>query len=202
MKRMKILLIFPPYSMKERYNNNVGEDIGGHLPPLGLCYIAAVLEEAGHEVRIMDCPTYKQTQEDVVKEVVDWKPEIVGLAAVTILIDRAVEITKAIKAVAPKTLIVIGGPHPTQMPEDTLRDTGWMWTTNNNECFWSYSLDCFCNLYCTIDKNRDCCKTYNFWFPIYDFLNYIFLSLLVCRTIHDSHFMTCFFENCSNVAET
>src|SRR3989338_2670367 len=124
MKRMKILLIFPPYSMKERYNNNVGEDIGGHLPPLGLCYIAAVLEEAGHEVRIMDCPTYKQTQEDVVKEVVDWKPEIVGLAAVTILIDRAVVITKAIKAVAPKTLIVIGGPHPTQMPEDTLRDTG------------------------------------------------------------------------------
>ncbi len=121
---MKVLLTFPPYSMKERYNSNVGEDIGGHLPPLGLCYIASVLEEAGHEVRIMDCPTYKQTQQDVVNEVLSWKPEIIGLAAITILIDRAIEITKAIKETSPKTIVVIGGPHPTQMPEETLRDTG------------------------------------------------------------------------------
>lgn len=110
--------------MRERYNNEVGEDIGGHLPPLGLCYIAAVLEEAGHEVKILDCPTYKQTQEDVLKEMEAFKPNIVGLATVTILIDRAIEITKAIKQSFPETIVVIGGPHPTQMPEETLRDTG------------------------------------------------------------------------------
>lgn len=120
---MRILLVFPPYSMKERYHSNVGEDIGGHLPPLGLCYMAAVLEKEGHIVKIMDCPSNRQTQTDVINEITTFNPQIVGLAAVTILIDRAIEITKAIKQHFPKIIVVIGGPHPTKMPEDTLEQT-------------------------------------------------------------------------------
>jgi len=120
----RVLLIFPPYAMKERYHNNVGEDIGGHLPPLGLCYMAAYLEKYGHEVQILDCPVNQYTTDDVLKKVEEFKPEIIGLAAVTILVDRAIEITQAIKAKFPKIVIVIGGPHPTHNAEETLKQTG------------------------------------------------------------------------------
>ncbi|HLC22732.1 MAG TPA: radical SAM protein [Candidatus Nanoarchaeia archaeon] len=120
----RILLVFPPYSMKERYHNDVGENIGGHLPPLGLCYIAAYLEKHGHEVEIMDCPAHHYTIEDVLKRIRKFQPDIVGLAAVTILVDRAVEITKAIKNQFSEVTVIIGGPHPTEMPEETLSVTG------------------------------------------------------------------------------
>ncbi len=120
---VKVLLIFPPYSLKERYNNEVGEDIGGHLPPLGLCYIASYLEKHGHEVKIMDCPAHMQTQDDVLKEVEEFKPDVVGLAAVTLLIDRAVEITTKIKNLFPDITVIVGGPHPTRLPEETLEVT-------------------------------------------------------------------------------
>ena len=120
----RILLVQPPYSLKERYHNEVGEDIGGHLPPLGLCYMAAYLEKHNHKVQLMDCPAHKQQLPDVLKQIEIFQPDIVGLAAVTILIDRAVEITQAIKKEYPHVTVVIGGPHPTEMPQETLEQTG------------------------------------------------------------------------------
>ena len=47
-----------------------------------------------------------------------------GLGAVTMLIDRVIDLTKSIKKEFPEQIIVIGGPHPTKMPQETLRDTG------------------------------------------------------------------------------
>jgi len=50
---MKVLLVAPPeeYITKE------------YLPPLGLGYLAAVLENEGHEVRILDSPILGWTTE-------------------------------------------------------------------------------------------------------------------------------------------
>ena len=120
---MKVLLIFPPYSVNERYAKDVG-NVGGHLPPLGLCYMASMLEKSGHEVQIMDCPVMRYTIEDIHRRIRDFKPDIVGLGAVTMLIDRVIALTKGIKKEFPSQLVVIGGPHPTKVPQDTLEKTG------------------------------------------------------------------------------
>ena len=45
---MRVLLIQPPYDLCD-------DDERQAMPPLGLAYIAAVLERDGHEVRIIDC---------------------------------------------------------------------------------------------------------------------------------------------------
>ncbi len=79
---MKVLLIFPPQNLDQRYSRDFG-NVGGFLPPLGLCYMAAVLEKAGHEVRIMDCPVNNFGAEDIMKEVTNFNPEFVGIAAIT-----------------------------------------------------------------------------------------------------------------------
>ena len=50
---MKVLLINPPISKEEVYAKySVGAP---SLPPLGLCYLAAMLLKEGFEVRILDC---------------------------------------------------------------------------------------------------------------------------------------------------
>lgn len=118
---MKVLLIFPPLSVKERYNKNI--ETGGNLPPLGLCYMAAILEQKGYDVKIIDCPANNYTQEDVIKEIENFKPQWVGLTAITLLINRTTEITNLIKTKFPKIKILVGGPHATIMPKETLKQT-------------------------------------------------------------------------------
>ena len=116
---MKIMLVFPPLTVSERYaNKNVG-DVGGYLPPLGLLYMAAVLEQAGHEVRVLDCPVNKFTSDDVIKKIGEFRPDWVGMAAVTVLINRVVELNEKIRENFPEVKILVGGPHATICPQET-----------------------------------------------------------------------------------
>ena len=45
---MRVLLVQPPYDL-------FPDDERQAMPPLGLAYIAAALEQAGHDVAILDC---------------------------------------------------------------------------------------------------------------------------------------------------
>ena len=84
---MKVMLIFPPLLLKHRYSHNVG-DAGGNLPPLGLLHIAAVLEEEGHEVRIVDSPVENLDLEQVIDRIGKFDPDFVGISAITSLAEK------------------------------------------------------------------------------------------------------------------
>ncbi len=120
---MKVALVFPPLTMNERYSKSVG-DIGGNLAPLGLAYLAAVLREDGHEIVIIDAPTLGMSSEDVITELSRFGPDAIGMTALTSTIHRTAELSRLIKEGLPKASIVIGGPHATILPQDTLRKTG------------------------------------------------------------------------------
>ena len=62
---MKVLLIHPPLSGKERYGDLAAA--GAYWPPLGLCYIAAMLEKEGINVKIIDGLNLNITSEEIVK---------------------------------------------------------------------------------------------------------------------------------------
>lgn len=116
---MKVLLIFPPQNLEERYSHNVG-NVGGFLPPLGLCYMAAVLEKAGHEVQIMDSPVNDYRINHILDEVRTFQPEVIGIAAITSLAEVTKGICYAIKKEFPNTTIMVGGPHATIMPKEVV----------------------------------------------------------------------------------
>ncbi len=120
--KRKIMLIFPPLSMKERYSKNVG-NVGGHLPPLGLLWMAAVLEQDGHIVKLLDCPVNNWTLDDVMSKISEFKPDMVGIAAITQLLERAKEVSLSIREKYPEILIFIGGPHVNNMPDESLNET-------------------------------------------------------------------------------
>lgn len=114
---MKILLIFPPQNLEERYSHNIG-DVGGFLPPLGLCSMAAVLEKENHEIRIMDCPVNDYRINHIIDEVKSFRPEVVGIAAITSLAEVTKGICAEIKKECPDITLIVGGPHATIMPKE------------------------------------------------------------------------------------
>jgi len=119
---MKVLLIFPPISLDERYNRSVG-NIGGYLPPLGLLMMASVLLKEKHDVQVMDCPVNQYSVTDVMEKVKSYQPDMVGIAAVTSLYDKTMVISQRIKEAHPDTLVLVGGPHTKFEPDKILEET-------------------------------------------------------------------------------
>lgn len=123
MTRKKIMLIFPPLVLENRYSHDVG-DAGGNLPPLGLLYLAAVLEKGGHIASIVDAPVENLDLKQVIEKIRTDQPDIVGISAITSLAEKTKALCKAIRENFPQIKIFVGGPHPTILPEEVLEQTG------------------------------------------------------------------------------
>ena len=91
------------------------------IPPLGLAYIAANLENEGFEVQILDNYMLNKPITDVKSEIKKFAPEIVGIGCSSNTYQRCVETAKAVKEVLPSSKVVVGGPHPSFMPESMLQ---------------------------------------------------------------------------------
>jgi anaerobic magnesium-protoporphyrin IX monomethyl ester cyclase len=90
-------------------------------PPLSLGFLSGVLKQAGHHVRMIDLqiPEIRhQWNELLAEEPVD----VVGITAMTPQIKQAHEIAVQIKTALPNVPIIVGGAHPTLLPEQTLRE--------------------------------------------------------------------------------
>jgi anaerobic magnesium-protoporphyrin IX monomethyl ester cyclase len=116
---MKVLLINPPYTAEERYGKDLGK-FGPLNEPLGLAYLAANLEKGGHEVSILDSPALELTREGICEHIRKNKYGLVGVTMLTPMFNRSMEVVKAVRNFFPDILIVVGGPHPTILPEETL----------------------------------------------------------------------------------
>ena len=88
------------------------------VPPLGLMYIAAVLEKAGHDVKIYDAdPEYDHS---ILNEIKAFNPDLIGLSFLTVGYERAFNFTKKLKQALPDTTYCAGGVHTTVKPTETL----------------------------------------------------------------------------------
>ncbi len=128
---MKVLLINPPQTF---YPGS--EPPAGNLP-IGLMYIAAVLQKAAVRVEILDAfmgngSVFREEGETInvgiplrqIKEEIEKRrPDIVGIAGpFTCQIGNALEISKLTKQVNPEILTVVGGPHVTLVPREFLEE--------------------------------------------------------------------------------
>jgi radical SAM superfamily enzyme YgiQ (UPF0313 family) len=94
--------------------------------PIGLAYIAAVLERDGCDVRVVDCLVSQYTAEKIRKAVGEHQPDIVGTTSVTLNYPVASEILRYCKEASPDAVTVIGGPHVTFRPLETLTEAPWI----------------------------------------------------------------------------
>ena len=119
---MKLILIVPPFPVQERYTTGLAK-VANVLPPLGLAYIAASLEEEDIEVEIIDAMALNLSFESLIERIHKAAPDIIGLSALTATFNRCLKIATGVKKLLPKTLIVLGGTHASLFPEDILKQS-------------------------------------------------------------------------------
>jgi len=118
---MKVLLINPPYSAEERYGKDLGK-FGPLNEPLGLAYIAATLEEYGHEASICDAPALGLTVKGICGLIEEGAYDLIGVTMLTPMYARSVDVVRSVRKALPEIMIVVGGPHPTILPRETLTE--------------------------------------------------------------------------------
>jgi anaerobic magnesium-protoporphyrin IX monomethyl ester cyclase len=126
---MKVLLVNPPQAF---YPGS--EPPAGNLP-IGLMYIAAVLDRKGYKVEILDAfmAAYFQKNNEkinvgmpynqITEEIKKRKPDIVGISGpFTSQIENALKVSETVKQVDSNILTVVGGPHVTTVPKEFLEE--------------------------------------------------------------------------------
>jgi radical SAM superfamily enzyme YgiQ (UPF0313 family) len=115
---LKVLLINPPYRTREK--KPLGYFNLSTLP-LGLGYIAAMLELKGIPSSILDMNILEMNTDELEKRFETDPADIVGITSMTANYESAVKVCKTIKKFHPKTITVLGGVHATFMYEHILK---------------------------------------------------------------------------------
>ncbi|MBI5373818.1 MAG: B12-binding domain-containing radical SAM protein [Candidatus Schekmanbacteria bacterium] len=125
-----ILLINPPYferdELKDRFERYREWIKKGNMyavafePPIGIAELATFLRSKGKKVEIMDIPGDFISDAEIEKRLINLKPEIVGITAMSSTFAESIRIAGIVKKILSGTTIVLGGVHPTIMPDEVL----------------------------------------------------------------------------------
>lgn len=119
-KDYPIMFIAPFFSSALSFDELVSK-----TPPLGLAYLAAVLERDGFSnLKIIDMLAEKISFERIGEAIAKFNPAILGLTLTTRQVKPVAEIIKITKEISPDILCVIGGVQASALPEKTLVETG------------------------------------------------------------------------------
>jgi len=115
--KMNILLINPPWGIRD---DSIWSGVASVMPPHGLAVLGALLEREGHTAKILDAyaeQVWPDQLLDKLKELGSF--DIIGITATTPQINNAWKMAEVIKKESPETKIILGGVHPTVMPDES-----------------------------------------------------------------------------------
>src|SRR5437868_1908681 len=107
MRRKKIVFFFPAFSSQEA------------TAPLGILAVSTPLLRAGYEVSIIDSTITPNFQKRVIEELEDALCLAVSLVTGP-MIRETVQIARAAKKLYPAKPVILGGWHPSLLPDQTL----------------------------------------------------------------------------------
>lgn len=114
----KMIFLNPPFSAEELYGDLAGG--GSELPPLGIVILATLTRKNGYETKIIDAAALKLNYEATVKKILEESPDILGITSTTMTIYKAAKVAGMVKERNSNIKIVVGGPHITCCPEETM----------------------------------------------------------------------------------
>lgn len=114
MKFQRVLLVRTLYNL---------ENTSLYEPPLpvGLGYIAKVLDEIGVHYDVIDL-SFGYNFKEIKRRILDFRPDLVGVSFLTYKYKKAYELIKQIKQINMDFKIVVGGPHLSTLREKVLRE--------------------------------------------------------------------------------
>jgi radical SAM superfamily enzyme YgiQ (UPF0313 family) len=108
---MKVLLV-KPYNLSDHIQ-----------PSLGLGYLATAIRSR-HDVKILDCIKENVNIDALEGRIRGYSPDVVGIQCYTFDLKFIGAALRLVKSVNKHIVTVIGGPHPSAVPEDTLKRFG------------------------------------------------------------------------------
>lgn len=116
---MKLLLATVPYDEKGRYGSLAGA--GSSIPNLGLLMLAGAARQAGHDCLVIDAGASVLSRDEFIRRVLEYAPDVVGFTVTTLEVAAASLLATEIRQLLPKIRILVGGPHISAAPEETMR---------------------------------------------------------------------------------
>lgn len=119
---MRVLLIIPPLDkmILDKSFSSIEEDRGFN-PSLGVLYVAGYLEKhTDHDVKVIDAPVEALDATGLKARVAEFRPDVVGITAMTMTLLCVMETASVVKSVDPGIRVVLGGPHVHLYPDETI----------------------------------------------------------------------------------
>lgn len=123
---MRILCLNPPFK-EEHGKFSRGQrcpaitKAGTFYYPIWLSFATGVLEQAGHDVTLIDAPAERLGEKELFDRIAHLNPAMVVIDTSTPSIHSDAAFGAKVKKRLPNALIVLVGTHPTALPEETLR---------------------------------------------------------------------------------
>jgi anaerobic magnesium-protoporphyrin IX monomethyl ester cyclase len=111
---MRVAFIFPNINYRR-----IAKEIVH--PPLGIAYLAAILREQGHEVRVFDAAVANLDFDELERLVRGFEPAIIGLTTNVATAAMACYTARVLKKSMPRSTIIFGGPWATIEAEAVIR---------------------------------------------------------------------------------
>ncbi len=120
---MRVTLVNPPLDsvLANGHVSPVTAYLFYNSAPLGLLYIAAMLEQHGHTVHCIDAAAERIDIRGTVRRIEETRPDVVGIGSTTVVFETTKMLADAIKGAMPSLPIVLGGYHVTLLPEEAMR---------------------------------------------------------------------------------
>jgi radical SAM superfamily enzyme YgiQ (UPF0313 family) len=113
---MRIAFVSPPVTAQALVGKTTSmRHVLNVIPPLGLAYLAAVLEEDGYDARIFDCSTGISLSQ-LINHLANYQPAVVGITSTTPTFPDACTTAEAVRHILPEAVIVLGGAHISAVP--------------------------------------------------------------------------------------
>jgi len=117
---MRISLIHPFYRHK-LFSENIRfvDEEFCKAPPIVLAYVAAILQKAGHIVQIVDGYNNQMTDGDILKQVRNFSPDLLGVRLETYCFHDTLRLVKYLKANLNGIKVLCGGINLSLYPEES-----------------------------------------------------------------------------------
>lgn len=119
---MRCALVIPSWVPEEIFSSKTASSQINYWQPLGTLYVAAVLREAGHDVRFYNGAFMSHAA--VIEAIRQFDPGFVGIYSTTFGWDKAKKTAADLKNVMKQVFVCAGGPYPIAMKEHCLEDAG------------------------------------------------------------------------------
>lgn len=117
---MKCALIIPAWSPEDIFSSKTAGSQINYWQPLGTLYVAAALQQAGHEVRFYNGAFLDH--ETIMRQVRGFRPQVAGLYSTAFGWAKAKVTAAALRKDQPEIFLVAGGPYPVAIQEKCLEE--------------------------------------------------------------------------------